>query len=132
MANPHSRRLFLIGATVLTTSAPVLADNSSEKAPEASTVVIGPAGPTPAELVKLEAATAAQAVAPAPDQNAVPIMHPTLPKPAEVTTIVIGPSVLTPQELAKVTAQVAPASIQTIPASTSTPASTTTTAPAEK
>jgi len=131
MANPHSRRLFLIGATVLTTSAPVLADNSSEKAPEASTVVIGPAGPTPAELVKLEAATAAQAVAPA-DQNAVPIMHPTLPKPAEVTTIVIGPSVLTPQELAKVTAQVAPAPIQTIPASTSTPASTTTTAPAEK
>jgi hypothetical protein len=131
MVNPHSRRLFLIGATVLTTSAPVLADNSSEKAPEVSTVIIGPQGPTPAELVKLEAATAAQAVAPAPEQNAAPIMHPVLAKPAEITTIVIGPSGLTPQELAKVTAQVAPAPVQTPPIST-TPASTTTPAPAEK
>ena len=133
MVNPRSRRLFLIGATVLTAGVPVLADTNSEKAPEVSTVVQGPVGPTAAELAKLEAANAAQ-VAPATDPSTVPVPHPVLVKPAEITTIVIGPAGLTPQELAKVAAQVAPAPAPnpTTPNATTTPDATPTPAPAEK
>ena len=132
MANPRSRHLLLIGATVLTAGVPVLAATNPEKAPEVTTMVPGPAGPpTPAEIAKLEAITAAPAAAPAPD--VAPVMAPVLPKPAEITTIVIGPAGLTSQELAKIAAPVAPAPAPTTPAPASAPAPTAPTpAPAEK
>jgi len=130
MANPRSR-LFLIGAAVLAASVPVLADNHPEKSPEVSTVVYGPQGPTAAEIAKLDAVSATQAVAPPPDMA--PIAAPVLPKPAEITTIVVGPTALTAQELAKLTASVAPAPVSTTTPPAAAPAPTTTTpAPAEK
>jgi hypothetical protein len=125
MANPCTRRLFLIGATALAASVPALADDAPQKAPEVSTVAIGPAGLTTAELAKLAAVTKQAEAATAPATDATPpadqpiVPHTPLPKPTEITTIVVGPFGLTSQELAKITALAPP----TAPAPPTTPTS---------
>jgi hypothetical protein len=107
----------VLGAAVLTTGAPALAgDNAaSEKEPAVVTIVPGPAGPTPAEIAKLEAVTGEAVATVLPPPAEVPpagmpaVSPPAVEKAPEISTIVIGPAGLTPAEQAKLDAQRAPA-----------------------
>ena len=125
MASPLRYGLVVIGAAVLTAGAPALA--SDEPAPakqvEVVTIVPGPAGPTPAEIAKLETVTQkipAPAVSPeaaAQAAIAMPALPPLAEKTAEITTIVIGPAEMTAAERAKIAAPAAPAPVAPAPAS---------------
>jgi hypothetical protein len=106
MASPRRYGLYVFGAAVLTATAPALAsdDPAPAKRPEVVTIVEGPAGPTRAEVAKLEAVAGASPAPAGPLVAAAPVIE----KMPEITPIVIGPPGLTAQERAKISAPIVP------------------------